>query len=109
MARREHEWAEADRRAWNHFRLRLESLNSFVEALLLIREAPPPDSPGRRYYSNLAFFLDEFTIPAGSSREEMELYLRFIQRLEAANALNPGAAQQVQEKLRRAIEEQGGW
>ena len=65
--KREQERADADRRAWDRFRPRLESLSSFIEARLLVKQAPPPDSPGRRYYSNLGFFLQDFTVPSGSS------------------------------------------
>ena len=103
------ERADAERRVWNHFRSRLESLNSFVEALRLVGETPPPDSPGRAYYSNLSFFLQNFTVPAGSSYEERELYLRFIQRLDAADALKSGAAQQIQDNLRRSMDAQESW
>jgi hypothetical protein len=95
VARREQGWAEADRRVWDRFRARLEGLTSFPEAQLLVDEALPPDSPGRRYYSNLGFFLQDFTVPAGSSYAEKELYLQFIQRLNATGALKPGAAQRL--------------
>lgn len=107
MARREQEWAESDRRVWEQFRPRLEALRSFPAAQALVKEAPPPDSPGRRYYSNLGVFLQAFTVPEGSSYAEKELYLRLIERLDAARALKPGAAQRVEEELRRAMETQG--
>lgn len=79
-AEREQEWVEADRRVWDQFRLRLEALASFGEAQSLTNEAPPPDSPGRRYYSNLGFFLQSFAVPMGSSYAEKALYIQFIQR-----------------------------
>jgi hypothetical protein len=82
-------------------------LTSFPEALELVKEAPPPDSPGRRYYSNLGFFLQAFTVPEGSSYAEKELYLRFIEQLDAAGALKLGAAQRAEEELRRAMEARG--
>ncbi len=107
-AEREQEWAEADRRVWDQFRPR-EALASFGEAQSLANEAPPPDSPGRRYYSNLGFFLQSFAVPMGSSYAEKALYLQFIQRLDAAGALKPGTGQKVQEELRRAMEAQGSW
>jgi hypothetical protein len=106
-AEREQDWAEVDRRVWNQFRSRLEALTSFAEAQLLVDEAPPPDSPGRRYYSNLGFFLQAFTVPMESSYAEKALYLQFIQRLDAEGALKPGAGQRVQDELRRAMEAQG--
>jgi hypothetical protein len=107
MAKREQGWTEADRRVWDQFRSRVEALTSFPEGHVLVGEAPPPDSPGRRYYSNFGFFLQEFTIPEGSSYAEKELYLRFIERLNDAGELKPGVGQKVQEELRRAMEAQG--
>jgi hypothetical protein len=53
---------------------------------------------GLPYYSNLGFFLGDFTVPSGSSYEERELYLQFIQRLDAAGALKPGAEKKVQRR-----------
>jgi hypothetical protein len=100
---REQEWANADRRAWEEFRPKLAALRSFVDAELLVTQSPPPDSPGRRYYSNLDFFLQDFTFPGGSSAAERSLYLQFVQRLDTAGALKPGAAQEVGERLRRTI------
>jgi hypothetical protein len=101
---REDERYAAERRAWEEFRPKLAALQSFGEAEQLVAKAPPPDSPGRRYYSNLGFFLQAFTVPAGSSYDERALYLQFIQRLDAAGALNPGARQKIEEELRRAMQ-----
>ena len=85
-AQRKQERDDADRRAWDVFRPRLEALETYVDAKLLMAEAPRPDAPGRRYYSNLAFFLQTLVVPADSTYEERALYLRFIQRLDAAAA-----------------------
>lgn len=104
---RDEESADADRRAWELFRPKLDALQTFAEAQLLAAETPPPDSLGRRYYSNLVFFLQAFIIPTGSNYAEKTLYLQFIQRLDAAGALKQGAGQRVVEELRRAIEERG--
>jgi hypothetical protein len=108
-AERDSERAEAERLAWEQFRPRLEALQSYEDALRLVNQAPPPDSPGRRYYSNLGFFLQNFTPPMGSSSSEKSLYLKFIQKLGSAGALKPGTQQKVEEDLRRAIERQGIW
>ena len=108
-AEREQERTDADRRVWDRFRPQLETLASFAGAQLLVDEAPPPDSPGRRYYSNLGFFLQAFTVPTGSSYAEKALYLQFVQRLDAAGSLKPGTGQKVQEEIRRAMEAQGSW
>ncbi len=106
---RDQERAEAERRVWEQFRPRLDALQSFADALKLVAEAPPPDAPGRRYYSNLGFFLQSFTVPLGSSHAEKSLYLQFIRRLDAAGALKPGAGQQIEEALRNAMMTQDHW
>lgn len=108
-AQRDHERREAERREWEIFRPKLDALQSYVEALQLVAEAPPPDAPGRRYYSNLGFFLQAFVVPMGSSFVERALYLQFIRRLDAAGALKPGAGQQIEEALRNAMRTQDVW
>jgi hypothetical protein len=100
------EWETAQRRVWNEFRPKLANLKSFAEAELLVQnEAPPPDSPGRSYYSNLGFFLSSFMVPAQSNVEERKLYLQFIQRLIAAGEVMPEIGNEVEDALRRAISE----
>ena len=108
-AQRDHERREAERREWEIFRPKLDALQSYVEASQLVAEAPPPDAPGRGYYSNLGFFLQAFIVPMGSSYAERALYLQFIQRLDAAGSLKPGAGQQIEEVLRLAMRAQDKW
>lgn len=98
---------EADRREWEIFRPKLEALQTYPEAELLVLETPPPDSPGRKYYSNLSFFIGSFSVPSGASYAEKALYLRFIQRLNASGALIPGTGQKVEETLRYSMDDQG--
>ena len=107
QAQRNQEFRDKEQRVWDEFRPKLESLASFVDAELLVASAPLPDSPGRRYYSNLNFFLQSFGVPMGSSRAERSMYLQFICRLDAAGALNPGAAEPIIEELQRSIAAQG--
>ncbi len=102
VAERRHEHAEAERRVWDEFRPWLAALSSYADALKLVAEAPPPDSPGRRFFSNLGFFLQGFSTPGGSSGEERALYAQLIERLDAAGELKPGAGKQIADKLRRA-------
>jgi hypothetical protein len=106
-AERDRERSEVERRVWDEFRPRLDALQSYAEALQLVVELPPRDAPGRRYYSNLGFFLQEFTVPSDSSYAEKALYLQFIQRLDDPGALKPGAARKIKDDLRSAMESQG--
>jgi hypothetical protein len=108
-AQLDHERNEAERREWDTFRPKLDALQTFADAKQLMAEAPRPDAPGRSYYSHLGFFLQAFTVPMGSSYAERTLYLQFIQRLDAAGALKPGAGQQIEQALRHAMKMQEDW
>lgn len=108
-ADRERQRTEDERAMWQDFRPKLESLQTYVDALRLVTETPPPDAPGRRFYSNLGFFLQSFTVPLGSNYTEKALYLQFIQRLDAAGSLKPGAGQRIEAELRRAMASQSPW
>jgi hypothetical protein len=103
-AERDQEWADAERRVWREFRPKLAALKSRADARLLVNRTVPLESPGRRYYSNLAFLLNSgFTVvPFGSSYDEKILYLKFIQSLDASE-LPPKTAEKIQVALRRAI------
>jgi hypothetical protein len=106
-AQRDQEWADAERRVWDIFRPKLQAVKNFVEAQILAAETPPPNAPGRRFYSNLAFFLGCFGVPGGSSYAEKALYLQLIKRLDAGGGLNAGARQKIEDDLHRAMEAQG--
>lgn len=99
QAQRDNEWYEADRRVWDAFKPRLASLGSFEEAKELISKPPSPDAPGRRYYSNLGFFLQSFVVPHDSNAEERALYVHLIERLDKAGELKAGAAADIIEAL----------
>jgi hypothetical protein len=98
---------EDENRVWNLFRIRLEVLQNFTEAMQLVNESPSQDAPGRRYFSNLGFFLGAFSIPTGSSYAEKALYLQFIQRLNATGQLKPAGGKKVEAELQKAMEIQG--
>jgi hypothetical protein len=85
------------------FLTRLDKVSTFVEAERLAIETPPQGSPGRKFYSNLAFFLQSFTVPAGSNYAERRSYLGLIQRLDAAGMLKPGVGKDVEQQLRQAM------
>jgi len=106
---RHQERIEAEQRAWELFRPRLDALQSRADALKLLTEAPPPDSPGRKYYSNLGFFLQGFTPPGGSSYAEKALYVQLIQRMDKLGELKPGARETIEQALRHAMEGVGNW
>ena len=102
-AEREQEQARADCRVWDEFEPRLGGLQSVPGAIRLVSEGPPPGVPGRRYYSNLAFFLGSFNVPSGASHAELSLYLQFIRRIDNAGALKPGEGKKIQDALQQAM------
>lgn len=98
------ELGQAEQRVWEDLRSRLGALHTYLEALTLVAEgAPPPDAPGRRYYANLAVFLQQFQVPVRASRPEKQAYLELVGRLEAAGQLKPGVGKQLEDALRRAL------
>jgi hypothetical protein len=106
-AQRHQEWADAERRVWDIFRPKLEAVQNFAEAQILAAETPPPNAPGHRYYSNLAFFLGCFGVSGGSSYAEKAQYLQLIKRLDAGGGLKAGARQKIEDDLRQAMEAEG--
>lgn len=101
------EWAMREYRAWSDFRQRLEGVNTYADALRLAHDsAIRPNSPGRRYHSNLAFFLGQFQTPYGSNQTEKALYIQLIQRLDDAKQLKPGVREPIQRALQAAIDAQ---
>src|SRR5688572_25130451 len=99
--------AAAEQRGWEAFRLRLEAVETMTQAVQLMHDAPAVSAPGRRYYTNLGFFLGAFTVPAGTCYAEKALYLGFVERLTAAGELRPGGGGRIGESLRRAMAAQG--
>jgi hypothetical protein len=106
-AEKEREWARIERQNWDIFRERLEGLQSFAGAAQLVAQAVQPGGPGRRFYSNLGFFLQAFIPPDGASAVELGLYIQLIERMDAGGELKPGAREQVVADLRAAIARRG--
>jgi hypothetical protein len=98
-AERRQESYEADRRAWELFYPRLTAVQSLNDAIALMGEVVPPDTPGRRFYSNLGFFLQTFSAPAGASLAELTEYARLINLFDAEGALRAGARAEVDQRL----------
>ncbi len=108
-AERDHEWREAEKRVWEDFRPKLAAAQNLLDAAKLVAETVPPDSPGRRYYMNLHFFLQSLIPPGGSNYAEKALYIQLVHKLDEAGELKPGTKDIIQGALRRAMEEQGEW
>lgn len=88
VAERRHEWAEAERQAWEIFRAELAAATTLEAACrLFLQRAPPEGSPGRRYYSNLGNFLYGLTVPGGASGAELAMYAELVERLGLGDEL----------------------
>jgi len=90
VAQHEQERLDAERRVWDTFRPRFEKASTFREAGELAEDpyAPQSGAPGRKYFSNLAFFLGSFSPPGGASGTELRLYIAFLRKIE--KELKPG-------------------
>jgi hypothetical protein len=85
------------------FLQRLSELRSYADAMKLVHNTPPHTSPARSLYSNLAFFLQNFSVPNGASGAELALYVQLVEAMESARELKPGVAPRVIDRLREAI------
>jgi hypothetical protein len=94
---------EADQQAWEYFEPRLSALQTMEDAYKLMADAAPPDSSGRKYFSNLGFFLSSFTVPGGASSKEKRLYVRFVERLDDAGMLVVGARKTIIDSLQASM------
>jgi hypothetical protein len=93
---------EALGRARAAFLRRLGAAGNMAVAQMLLKDAPPQGDIGRRFFSNLGFFLQAFEIPNGASDGEQTAYLEFVRRLDAAGELKPGALDRIEERFRQA-------
>jgi hypothetical protein len=73
--KRDCEEAKAEQRAWAAFKPQLGEVRTREDALVLYEQRPPEGSPGRRYYSNLGFFLYTGTIPIEANVAERAVYM----------------------------------
>lgn len=104
-AQRDQERYEKEQRAWDLFRPQLETIGSVADAKKVLAGMPPPDSPGRKYYTNLGWFVDTFSPPGNSSAEEKGLYIEIIRKMDEQGELKEGAREQIEMGLRKAIAE----
>src|SRR5262245_58279947 len=103
VAERRQEANEKERQAWDEFYPQLVAVQSLKQAILLHHNAVPPDTPGRRHYSNLGFFLQSFWPPHGATVSELREYLRLIACFDSEGALKPGARSEIELRLRASI------
>jgi hypothetical protein len=102
-AQREEENYLADQRARTDFYRKLAAVRSYQEARALVQESIPSNSPARKYYSNLGFFLHQFAAPDGANAAELMEYLRLIERFDVCGELENGARAIVEERLRSGL------
>jgi hypothetical protein len=101
-AEREARRYELERSEWSYFFPRLQAAQKYGDAVELVLSAPSHSNPGRKYYSNLGFFMHTFSVPDGSSGSERQEYLRLVRNFDAAGALKEGALAQIEEKFMAA-------
>jgi hypothetical protein len=105
-AEREAKRSAIRQRAFDQFLPKLERLQSMRDAFKLLSEAPPPDAPGREFYSNLGFFLQSnFGVPNGSTYSERILYTEFVKRLAAAGTITQESSNEIQGRLKQSMDD----
>jgi hypothetical protein len=102
-AEREAEWDDAERKEWDFFIPKLRAAKGLADAMLLAHTGVREGEPGRRYYSNLATFLQNFFPPAGADAVELSAYVDLIAKLDAEGVLKPGAKDSITNMLRSAM------
>src|ERR1700682_2122059 len=76
------EWEEREQRVWDAFIPKLRAVTGLKDALVLLNEAVPESSPGRKYYSNLGTFLQTFFPPDGAGSTELAIYIDLIEKFD---------------------------
>ena len=103
-AEQREERAEAEAHCWVEFRQKLEAAQTYEDAIKLHSQAPPESAPGRRFYSNLGFFLiNSFAPPSAANLTEKTNYLRLIKNFDDAGLLKPGSRQQIEEAFKKSL------
>ena len=97
--KRRQEKVDKDNQYWEKFRSILQAGQDCGEALALALAMPHQDIPVRRYHTNLLCFLQDFSVPKGSTPEERSVYLELIRRFEAGGELKPGVRRQFEQSL----------
>ena len=105
-AEREQERYELERKTWERFRPRLEGIACMADAIEVLKGMPAPDTPFRKHYTNLLWFMDTFSPPGNSSRAEKGLYIEMVKKMEKAGEIEEGKRQQIENELTSAMEKQ---
>jgi hypothetical protein len=102
QAEKRQEWEDKQDQWWESFEPKLAAVNSLSDAIALHKQAPGVNSPGRKFYSNLGFFLMNLSPPHGANRTELRHYLRIVRLFEKPSP-------EIEAKLLRAIESVDSW
>jgi hypothetical protein len=92
-------------RVWTAFFPKLQEVRTYADTLSLLAAAPAEGSPGRKFYSNLGFFMHTFAPPMGACSAELKEYLRLIGCFDDEGALKPGVRQPVEAAMDQAIKQ----
>jgi hypothetical protein len=105
VAEQRQEWDEAQERVWRTFRPRLDAATNVGEALAILASPVPEGRPGRRFYSNLGFFVQNLMVPNGATADERGLYLQLVRRMRDAGDMLPETCAKVERALIRSLGE----
>lgn len=83
----------------------INRISSIEDAKRLADAGPAPGETGRKYYSNLDFFLTNSAAPSGASTDELRTYLHLITRCEEAGTLPQKVGAVIRQRLATTIED----
>jgi hypothetical protein len=107
MSNHNQRFREKEAEYWATFSQKLTDLDSVEAAQLFAASAPGSDLPGRKFHTNLLYFLETFGIPGDASKDEMVLYLNFLMKLDPSNVRLadklPSAIEQLQRSIKSSL------
>jgi hypothetical protein len=71
----------------------LETCSRLEQARDLALQTPPPSRPDRKYHANLWLFLSNLQPPDAATADEIDAYLRLVERFIHAGELEPEAGE----------------
>jgi hypothetical protein len=99
----------AEHRCWTSFKQDVEAAQNYIDVFQILQQSPPPDAPGRKFYTNLDVFLKYSKVPAESNNEERYMYLNLIRRLGNSEHMTIESKSAIEALLLAAIASPRSW
>jgi hypothetical protein len=94
----------AARKVWEKLQAQLIALITEEDLNEILKNCPNQGQPGRGYYSNFRFFINERIIPGGAEYDEWKLYIKIIEKLTQIGIFEEQKSLQLKSELQRKID-----